>query len=172
MAKNKRMVAELPRFKQLDEKGREVPDPTPMEVPAGFKRPETLAEQIRRLVRSEQFAKDVAAQGFETFEESEDFDIDDDMWDPSSPYEEVFDPVLGRGITLDEFNKNAAIYEKRYVEATSKAYKEMELSDALRGRVRRPREEQEQKTSRAASERVSSESNTSENTKVNKNSST
>lgn len=135
---------------RLNQKGHEIPDPTPIEIPAGFKRPETLAEQVRRLVRSETFAQEMNAAGMETFEESEDFEIDDEMFDPSSPYEEVFDPVLGRGITLAEFQANEEIYRKRYMEADQRAYREMEVSEALRARPK--------KESRAASERVNSES--------------
>lgn len=119
---------------QLDEQGREVPDPQPIAIPAGFREPETLEQRIRRLVRSEQFSASMDSQGFETFEESEDFEIDDDMFDPESPYEEVFDPVLGRGITMDEFHKNEAVYRERFLKADQEAYKAMEVSDALRAR--------------------------------------
>lgn len=140
----------LERFKFLDEQGREIPDPQPIAIPSGFKQPETLAEQIRRLVRSEQMRSQADAQGFDTFEEAEDFDIDDDMFDPSSPYEEVFDPVLGRGITLDEFRQNENIYQQRYLEAEERAYHEMQVSEALRARPKK-----DQQSSRAASERVS-----------------
>lgn len=126
-----RVVAPLPKLVQLDEFGREVPDPNPVAVPAGFQVPETLDEQIRRLVRGA-VSQQAQEQGLETFEESEDFDIDDDMFDPSSPYEEVFDPVLGRGITLDEFRRNEEVYRRRYLEAEQRAYEEMERSNALR----------------------------------------
>lgn len=115
----------------------ENPDPTPMEIPAGFKKPESLQEMVQRLVRR-QVSEAADAAGFETFEESEDFEIDD-MFDPSSPYEEVFDPVLQRGITLDEFRRNEAVYRQRYEDAHAKAYRELELSDALR--ARRPAEQ-------------------------------
>lgn len=63
---------------KFDDKGRELPDPTPIEVPAGFKRPETLAEQIRRLVRHEQFAAAMGRPHAETFDEANDFEVDDD----------------------------------------------------------------------------------------------
>lgn len=138
-------MTNLPRYKFLDDKGREVPDPNPLEIPVGFKRPESLAEQVRRLVRSEQLSQSVQAQGFETFEESEDFEIDDDMFDPSSPYEEVFDPVLGRGITLDEFRRNEAVYAQRFMKAEQSAHEEMLRSEALRARYKA-------ESSRAASE--------------------
>lgn len=122
----------MQKFKFLDEHGNEVPDPTPVAIPAGFKVPETLQEQIKRLIRTSLSAA-ADEQGMETFEESEDFDIDDDMFDPSSPYEEVFDPVLNRGITLDEFNKNEAVYRERYLDAQQRAYEVMDTSNALRG---------------------------------------
>lgn len=84
----------------------EKPDPNPMQIPAGFRRPPTLAEQVARLVRSERFMQEARDAGFETFEEAEDFDIDDDPVDPSTPYEPFFDPALGREVTpadiLDE----------------------------------------------------------------------
>lgn len=150
MAKSIRDVVKDEYVIYINEKGQEVPDPRPIEIPAGFKRPETLAEQVRRLVRSEALALEAQNAGMETFEEAEDFEIDDDMFDPSSPFEEVFDPVLGRGITLEEFRQNEAVYRQRYMEADERAYREMELSDALRAR---PKKEQE--SSRAASERAS-----------------
>lgn len=121
---------------RLDSQGREVPDDTPVAMPAGFKHPEDLQTIIRRLIRSEEWQKMAESNEMDTFEEAEDFDIDDDMFDPHSPYEEVFDPVLNRGISHDEFVKNAAVYEKRYVEATQRAYAEMDRSDALRARRR------------------------------------
>lgn len=116
-------------------KGHEVPDSTPMEIPAGFKRPESLQEMVQRLVRH-QVSEAADAAGHETFEESEDFEVDD-FFDPSSPYEEVFDPVLQRGITLDEFRRNEAVYRQRYEDAQERAWRAMDTSDALRARPRR-----------------------------------
>lgn len=127
-------MAKLQKLKFLDEQGREIPDPRPLEVPIGYKKPETLADQIRRLIRSQQLADLANSQDMDTFEESEDFEIDDEMFDPSSPYEEVFDPVLGRGITLEEFRQNEPIYRRRFIEAENKAYEAMERSAALRAR--------------------------------------
>lgn len=126
------------RFAFLDEHGHEVPDPSPLEIPSGFKRPDTLADQVARLVRSHRLAEAAAAAGAETFEESEDFEIDDDMFDPSSPYEEVFDPLLGRGITHDEWKRNEPIYRQRFLEAEQRAWRELDTSNALRARRREP----------------------------------
>lgn len=66
-------------------------DPTPLAPPVGFIRHPSLAEQIRDMVRSERLAHDLDAQGVESFEESDDFEIPDDPRDPATPYEENFD---------------------------------------------------------------------------------
>lgn len=87
--------------KRLDDKGREVVDSTPMAIPVGFQRPESLSETIRRLVRSEELRRLAERAGAETFEEADDFDVGDDF-DPTSPYETQFDPGLGREVTKAE----------------------------------------------------------------------
>lgn len=79
---------------KLNEYGQEIPDPKPMALPVGFKRPEPLAETIRRLVHSEQWRMAMERSGAETMTEADDFDIPDDPLDPASPYEENFDPVV------------------------------------------------------------------------------
>lgn len=64
---------------------KEYPDPTPVEVPLGFRRPPTLQEEISRIIR-QQMSQQASQAGFETFEEADDFVVDDDP-DPLSPYE-------------------------------------------------------------------------------------
>lgn len=83
--------------------GREELDTTPKEVPLGFKRPESLEEQIKRLIQQPTFGKAVSGSSeAETFDEANDFDIDDDPPDPASEHEEFFDPVLQRSLTPAE----------------------------------------------------------------------
>lgn len=77
--------------KPLDQYGREVPDPTPMEPPVGYFRQPSMVEHIRSLVASEMLRRAAEEAGAETFEESEDFEVGDD-YDPHTPYEAVFDP--------------------------------------------------------------------------------
>lgn len=104
--------------------GVENTDSTPLRIPLGFKRPETLAEQVQRLVRGH-LSRVAEEQGFETFEEAEDFDVEDDMDFPETPYELVFDPVLEREISADEFRRNADAYREEYARVTDR---EMERS--------------------------------------------
>lgn len=98
---------------ELDGYGHEVPDPEPVAVPAGFKKPETLAQTVARLLRK---ASDEARDaGGETLEEADDFDIDDEF-DPSTPYELFFDSALGREINAQDM-QNPALVERYRQEA-------------------------------------------------------
>jgi len=71
-------------------KKREHLDPTPMSPPIGYVRAPSMIDRIRDMVRHEM---STAAQtsGFESFEEAEDFDVDDE-YDPASPWEMMFEP--------------------------------------------------------------------------------
>lgn len=70
----------------FNEKGQQIPDPTPIEVPLNFKRPLSIQEEIKRFVRSE-FSQRAADQGHETFEEADDFVVEDELGEFVSPYE-------------------------------------------------------------------------------------
>lgn len=127
------IVQDAPR---LDENGWEVLDPNPVEVPIGAKRPETLAEQVQRLVRTSVSAY-AQAQGEETWEEAEDFDVEDDF-DPSTPYETFFDPVLGKDISPAEFKANADRYREEYVRMAKNYWRLREQDEQLTGAGRSP----------------------------------
>lgn len=117
------------RIALLDENGWEIPDPTPVSLPLGFRRPERLAETIQRLVRT-QLSQLAEARGMESFEESEDFDVGDDH-DPASPYETFFDPILGKDLSPDEFKRNEAIYKERFLKDRKAYYEGLEKQGLL-----------------------------------------
>lgn len=71
---------------KLDDRGREILDDTPVAIPLRFKRPETLTEQIRRIIRDEA-SRAAAHAGYETFAEADDFEVEDDDYNPRSPHE-------------------------------------------------------------------------------------
>lgn len=100
----------------LNAKGQELPDPTPMQPPVGFIKQESLHDKIRAMVVSEKLRMEAQAAGKETFEEADDFDVEDD-YDPTSPYEEIFDPPA----TLAEREQGFA---NRIAAATRKAFQE------------------------------------------------
>lgn len=90
-------------------------------LPVGFSRPPTLAEQVARLVRSQQMADFAAAQGLESFEEADDFDIPDDPVDPTTPYEADFDLAAVKssdyGLTASPATPDAYQAKERVKEA-------------------------------------------------------
>lgn len=61
----------------FDDQGRQIPDPRPVEWPTGLSRPPSLQDEIKRFVRME-LSRQAADQGVESFEEADDFDLDED----------------------------------------------------------------------------------------------
>lgn len=70
----------------LDAYGREVLDPTPLAPPVGYQDPPTIEQMIRSFIHNERIQAEIAAQGFETEEEANDFGVPDDI-DPFSEHE-------------------------------------------------------------------------------------
>lgn len=74
----------------LVEDGRkEFGDPVPVAPPVGMTRPLTTEERFRRIIRSEHLARIADSQGVDTFDEAEDFDVEDDPVPALTPYEEA-----------------------------------------------------------------------------------
>lgn len=124
---------------KFDDKGREIPDPTPVQVPLGFHKPEPLEKTIARMMRAAN--EEAMRQGAETFEEADDFDIPDDPLDPASPFEMEFDPLLDREVSHDMLQQ----YGRKIVQAAdNEALRREELSNAedeVRAAQRRRRSE-------------------------------
>lgn len=80
-----------------DELGREIPDPVPLAPPVGYHKQESLFTLVRDMVRSEALRREALAQGYESFEEADDFNVLDEEGegpDPRTPYENDFDPSI------------------------------------------------------------------------------
>lgn len=67
------------------------PDPDPTVLQVTTPEPESLEQRIARLVGDARIQADISNAGFETFEEADDFEMDDDDFDPRSPWEANFD---------------------------------------------------------------------------------
>lgn len=77
-----------------DERGAEIPDPTPMQPPVGYNPQPSLAQQMRQMIIGENLRRAALESGAETFEEADDFEVGDDFEEErSSPYEANFDPM-------------------------------------------------------------------------------
>lgn len=74
--------------------GAEIPDPVPMAPPVGFIAQPSMMDHVIDLIKSNDLRRAAEAEGFETLEESDDFDIDDDD-EPYSAYEmeENYEPL-------------------------------------------------------------------------------
>lgn len=68
---------------KYNERNEEIPDKRPIAVPLGYEVPESLSDMIARMVRTHSVI--AARNGAETFEESDDFDVDDE--EMTSQYE-------------------------------------------------------------------------------------
>lgn len=61
-------------------------------LPVGFSTPMSDTERFARFLRSEELARQAQASGLETFEEADDFDVEDDIAPmPDAPWAEDFD---------------------------------------------------------------------------------
>lgn len=101
---------------RLDENGHEIPDPTPMVVYTDLNRPLTMEERIARIMRSNQLQEAAEREGYETFDDADDFSVldddTDDSWD--SPHEIDFDPIANREFTPHELtNRDIADHHKQ-----------------------------------------------------------
>lgn len=84
---------ERTRADYLDDGFEVLADKRPIAPPVGYKRQPSMVEIVRDMVRSEHLRREAEAAGAETFEEADDFEVGDDF-DPSSPYENDFDPPI------------------------------------------------------------------------------
>lgn len=73
-----------PRRQEYDQAGFELPDPTPVSVPL-YPPQLSLDQRIAMFVRGE-MSRRVAEEGHESYEEADDFDVDEEP-DPLSAYE-------------------------------------------------------------------------------------
>lgn len=111
---------------RIGEDGQEYLDPTPIAVPAGFKEPESMQSIIQRLVRTG-ISEMAAANGAETFEEADDFDVEDELDDPNTPFEMEFDPAFGREVNADMVRRHG----KRYYQRNLERMKQTDLEETI-----------------------------------------
>lgn len=142
---------------RLTPKGAEILSDEPIQMPLGMSRPETLAEQVQRLVRGS-VSEYARLHDQETFAESEDFDCDDD-YDPTTPYETFFDPYLNRDVSMQEMHDNGARYKEEFIKNTKRDQKQSDIEDMLKSK---PKPEKQKKSARADSDEDTSSASTAD----------
>lgn len=105
MARTFRAQTDLEEFTKarLDENGHEIVSNIPKEPPLNYVKQPSMVDIVRSQIRSEMLRREVEAAGVETFEEADDFNVEDDPADPSTPFEENFDPPPER-LTEEEWS--------------------------------------------------------------------
>lgn len=85
---------------RLDQRGREVPDSNPMtELIISESTQEDITDKVKRLV-STHISRIAVAQGYESYEEANDLDLEDDDGDDfESPYEDAKRDAIRRAST-------------------------------------------------------------------------
>lgn len=79
------IVDDVETRSRLNADGHEILDNSPVAIPVKFKRVDAITQKVADLVRGE-FSRLAEKEGYETFEDADDFDVGDD-YDPHSPYE-------------------------------------------------------------------------------------
>lgn len=87
--------------------GQFYPDPTPVAPPVGYVPEISMFDRVREMIRSDALKKVAVESGAESFEEADDFDVDDD-YEPFSPYELIVEQAQPDGPTTTP-EVNAAI---------------------------------------------------------------
>jgi hypothetical protein len=101
----------------LSLEGAEILSDRPLSVRIGFKEPESLHQQIKRLIRRER----IEALPDDTLDDLDDFEVS--PTEPSSPYEMVYSHDLGREITQGHaraLEEGKRIAEARILETRKK----------------------------------------------------
>lgn len=89
----------------LDENGNARVSSVPMEPPIGYRKQPSMVDIVREAVRNERFQREMEEAGFETFDEANDFEIDEDGVQVRSPYELAEAPSPGELRRFEEFTK-------------------------------------------------------------------
>lgn len=121
---------------KYDALGRELPDPTPVELPAGRRVPESLESMMARMVRGH-VSQLAEREGLETFEEANDFDIESDD-EPLTAYEQ------------QDMKLEALADEKRRLDELEDAFDEEKKAAKLREEVEERAEKKKRAAARAA----------------------
>lgn len=90
---------------KYNDKHEEIPDPTPLALPVGFKKPETLHETMARMIKNQEYVKYLNGQ--ETFEEADDFDVEGED-NPLSPYESIMVDMVPEAVQSEDTISAAA----------------------------------------------------------------
>lgn len=108
-------TGEVIRVQVHNREGAEIPDPVPLAPPLGYQKPLSMFDQMRAQIRAEhsRLRQLELEEIAETPEQANDFEVDEDIENQPSLYEEKFDPVDIEVRTRLRQAEFAANYKKR-----------------------------------------------------------
>lgn len=104
----------------IDKDGKEVLDPRPIAPPVGFVERDSITDRLRELIAGERMRRTAELREMDSFEEADDFDVDDDpipMRD--TPYENDFDPPVRE--LVQEGSRSLAAKQRKAAEEAEAA---------------------------------------------------
>lgn len=121
---------------KFNAQGQEIPDSTPLAVPAGMRKPESVTEMMRRLIRQD-MSRHFEKQGHESFDEANDFDVEEEDAELSGTEYEVMHEETPASIQApkeprDEDEEEEAPRKKRKSHARRQVEDEDEEEEAPR----------------------------------------
>lgn len=104
------------KAKPQTEEGQEVLSSVPLAPPVGWIKQPSMVDNLRAMVRSELLRRAAMAAGAETFDEADDFEVEDDL-EPTSGYEN--DPDFEPAVVREAYAKAAEVEIERRAAARS-----------------------------------------------------
>lgn len=106
-------------------------DPVPVKPPVHRQRQHTVDERIRAAIRSDRMQQIAEARGMESFQEADDFDIEDDPIDPLTPYERDFEGSVTQDM-LERAKARVTVPQVQIGEKTFSGKTAMEMVEYLK----------------------------------------
>lgn len=102
----------------LDKNGHEVLDPTPMAPPVGYVSRPSLVEQLRDMIQGERMRRTAELREMDTFEEADDFEVEDEVMPLDTGYQNEMDPPIRE--LVSEGSKSLSAKERKAAEKAAK----------------------------------------------------
>lgn len=124
---------------KYNDKGEELMDPTPVALPMTFRRPESIGDMMKRLIKNH-LSRAAEAESKESFDEADDFDIEGEEKDPITPYEDDLEGLNAPAINEpkerhEAFKKKLKQIDegqKKYIEALENREAEKQAAKAAK----------------------------------------
>lgn len=124
-------------------KGEEIPDPVPLATSVQLAPQKSIHDRVLEVLRSERWNEMMRAQGMETFDEANDFEIDDEEPNPESMYEQDEDGHF--------YGVRAGEVRGRMVQDVEMEEKHRDVLNKVQEHLKNPKKKEEKKDEKSVS---------------------